>query len=168
MNATIKIRGEMLDTIRRDLQRRHAHAWERVGFVTAAGATTPSGIMLLARDYTPVADQDYEPAIGVGAQIGSDAMRKALQSAYRPQHALLHIHSHGGTGVPAFSGTDRRSAAEFVPSFFNTLPKMPHGIIVLSDNSASGLLWFAPDRQPVDVTRFIRVGAPYLQTWSST
>jgi hypothetical protein len=166
MNATIKIGAAMLDAIRRDLERRHAFAWERVGFITAACAGTASGILLLARSYTPVADADYERASGVGAQIGSDAMRKALQSAYRPQHALLHIHTHGGSGIPAFSGTDCRSADEFVPSFFNALPRMPHGIIVLSDDAAAGSLWLAPDRSPIPVARFVRVGAPYSHSWS--
>lgn len=166
MKATAKMGGAMLDAIRQDLERHHAFAWERVGFVTAACAATRDGILLLARSYQPVADDDYEHAHDVGAQIGSDAIRKALQSAYRPQHALLHVHSHGGAGVPSFSDTDSRSAAEFVPSFFNTSPRMPHGIIVLSDDDAAGLLWLAPERPPIDVTRFVRVGAPYRQSWS--
>ena len=168
MRATIKMSGVLIDAVRADLHRPHDFAYERIGFITAASAATPSGLLLLARDYTPVADHDYEHAPAVGAQIGSDAIRKALQSAYRPQHALLHVHSHGGSGTPCFSGTDTRSAAEFVPSFFNAIPRCPHGILVLSNDAAAGLLWVDPEHSPVPVNRFIRVGAPYRYQWSAS
>jgi hypothetical protein len=85
------------------------------------------------RDYTPVADEDYEINDKVGAKIGSAAMRKAVQSAYRPAAAPIHIHTHGGHGKPGFSGVDLNSAKDFVPGFFETTPRMPHGgLLVLA------------------------------------
>jgi hypothetical protein len=165
MKATVKITGAMLDSVRADLSRRHAFAWERVGFLTAAATATPDGLLLTVRDYLPVADGDYERDPRVGAKIGSAAMRKAIQAAYRPQLALLHIHTHGGYGTPGFSRTDLESAHEFVPGFFGPIPKMPHGLIVLSNNAASGLLWLRSDRDAVKISEFIRVGAPYQRVW---
>lgn len=167
MKATIKIHGAILDAMREDLRRPHAFAHERIGFLTAGVAEAGDGLLLAVRSYTPVADEDYERAPGVGAQIGASAIRKALQSAYRPQTALLHIHTHGGWGIPSFSRVDLVSGQQFVPSFFNMVPKMPHGLLVMSDNDANGILWCGQDKRPVPVTHFIRVGAPYKRTWGT-
>lgn len=167
MMASVKITGAMLDAVRGDLGRRHAFAYERVGFLTAATAVTPVGLVLTVRDYLPVADGDYECDPVVGAKIGSAAMRKALQAAYRPPLALLHIHTHGGCGVPRFSRTDLDSAHEFIPGFFGPVPKMPHGLIVLSNNAATGFLWLKPDQPPIPISAFIRVGAPYQRVWGA-
>lgn len=162
MKARIKIPNTMLDEIRHDLHRPHAFAFERVGFITA-GVTQagPGQLLLLARAYRPVADEDYVPDRSVGVKIGSDAMRKAAQFAYQPRSALLHIHTHGGIGRPEFSGVDLKSGAEFVPAFFHSVPRMPHGMLVLSNDSATGLLWFGPEDAGTYAAEFIGVGAPY-------
>ena len=162
MKARIKIPNPMLDEIRRDLHRPHSFAYERVGFLSAGVAEAGQGqLLLLARAYHPVADEDYVPDRTVGVKIGSDAMRKAAQFAYQPRSALLHIHTHGGLGRPEFSGVDLQSGAEFVPGFFHSVPRMPHGMLVLSNDSATGLLWFGPEDTGSYVTEFVGVGAPY-------
>ena len=162
MKARIKVPSAMLTTIRADLARPHQFAYERVGFLTAGAALFDgNGLLLLARDYRPVDDEDYVPDRSVGVKIGADAMRKALQAAYRPASTVLHIHTHGGLGRPHFSGVDRRSAADFIPSFFNPVPRMPHGIVVLSDDGANGLLWIDAHQAPVPITDIISVGGPY-------
>jgi hypothetical protein len=162
MRARLKITGFMLDLIREDLERPHPFAFERVGFLTC-GATSapPAELLLLVRNYQPVADEDYQRDPGVGASIGAAAIRKALQSAYRPPSALIHVHSHGGFGRPGFSGVDLDSSRELVPSFFNSVPRLPHGAMVLSNNSALCLLWLGPDQQPIHVDGIVRVGAGY-------
>lgn len=165
MKVTIKIMRSLLENVRLDLVRPHSFAHERVGFLIAAGGDTPAGIVLTICDYQPVADEDYEYNDSVGAQIGSEAMRKAVQAAYRPQRSLLHVHTHGGYGCPGFSHVDRRSAKEFVPGFLHPVPKMPHGLLVLSNDSAAGLFWKKFDEQPEPITDFIIVGAPYARNW---
>jgi hypothetical protein len=162
MKARLKITGFMLDMIREDLERPHAFAYERVGFLTCGATVTPHGeLILLVRDYQPVADEDYQHDPTVGANIGAAAIRKGLQRAYRPPAALIHVHSHGGIGRPEFSGVDLDSAGELVPSFFNAVPRMPHGVVVFSHDSARGLLWPAADQQPTYVEGFVRVGGGY-------
>src|SRR5207253_3810052 len=120
-------------------------------------------LMLLVRRYLPVADEDYESAPGVGARIGSAAMRKAAQAAYRPPSCLLHVHSHGGRGLPGFSDVDLKSANAFVPGFFQSCPRMPHGLLVLSNDSATGILWVDPNAAPVAIGRFVRVDRPVVE-----
>ncbi|WP_370154144.1 hypothetical protein [Ferrovibrio sp.] len=167
MTIHLKINGRLLDTVRHDLHRPHPFAYERVGFFTAGAADLGDRLLLLVRDYTPVADEDYEIDRKVGAKIGSAAMRKAVQSAYRPAAALLHVHTHGGQGKPSFSGVDLDSAMAFVPGFFETTPRMPHGLLVLSNDAAHGLLWLASDRPPVIIDQFQRVDAPLQREWGT-
>lgn len=164
MKAVIKIPNAMLRVIREDLHRPHAFAYERVGFMTAGVAQAgPGRLLLLARDYRPVAEEDYVPDRTVGVKIGSDAMRKATHFAYQPRSTLLHIHTHGGLGRPDFSSVDLKSGREFVPGFFHSVTKMPHGILVLSNDSATGLLWFSPDDTGTYISGFVGVGAPFTK-----
>lgn len=165
MKISIRIRSDTLRGMRADLARPHAHAWERVGFMTTAATASSSELLLLVREYRPVADEDYRRSTRVGAEIGSEAFRKALQWAYQPKSALIHIHAHHGTGKPNFSGTDFRSGREFVPSFFATLPRMPQGMIVLSDDSATGLLWLGEHETPLKVDHFSQSGSNYRRDW---
>lgn len=165
MNITIRIQTDLLKEIRKDLRRPHPYAWERVGFVAAAATSTPSSLILLVHNYQPVADDDYIVSDDVGAAIGSEAFRKAAQLAYRSKSALIHIHAHHGSGRPRFSEVDMNSGHYFVPSFFATVPRMPQGMIVLSDNSADGLIWLAEDRIPLPIHTFTQVGNGYARDW---
>lgn len=159
MRIHIKITEALLAQVRADLHRPHHFAFERVGFLTAGVTRSSEGdLLLLCRNYHPVADGDYEASTTVGAQIGSNAMRKAIEAAHPSKSALLHVHSHGGRGVPVFSRTDVVSGAQFVPGFFNALPRTPHGLIVLSNTSATGLVWTAKNAKPQQVNGFTQVG----------
>lgn len=161
MHARLKLGEGLLEQIRADLARPHPVAHERVGFLTA-GATVEgfSRLLLCARDYRPVDDDDYLPSSDpmVGVTIGSSAMRKAVQAAYRPPAAILHVHTHGRRGRPMFSRVDLEGAAQFIPSFFGPIPRMPHGMLLLSDNSARALIWTAAHQAPIMVTDIVTIG----------
>src|SRR3546814_18828756 len=73
--------------------------------------------------------------------------------------ALVHLHTHGGTGRPEFSGVDLDDGKNFVPSFFNVVPHLPHALLVLSDESARGLLWMGKVQPPIYFAGFTQVGA---------
>jgi hypothetical protein len=167
VNVTLRLCSSVIEAVRADLARAHPHAWERVGFLSAGASAAPGELLLTVRGYLPVADEDYALAPGVGAEIGSEAFRKALQWAYRPRSALIHIHTHHGFGRPGFSGVDLRSGGQFVPSFFATTPRMPHGMIVLSDDDATGLVWLGDDRAPIPISAFTQVGPIYRRDWSA-
>jgi hypothetical protein len=160
-----KITRQLLGEIRRDLARPHAFAHERVGFLSASISSADNELWILTRAYRPVADEDYLPSTTVGAMMGPDAIRKAMQWALDESIALFHLHTHGGRGRPGFSGTDVREQAKFVPTFFQTARKRPHGAPVLSDTSATGNIWLAPDKPGEPIDYFCEVGNPLLR-WS--
>lgn len=165
MKVQIRIATSILTQMRADLARPHAYAMERVGFMVAGAAAVADRLTLLVRDYRPVDDEDYLVTTSVGAEIGSEAFRKAVQWAYRPRATLLHVHTHHHIGLPTFSGVDVTSGSQFVPSFFATVPRMPQGMLVLSNDAATGLVWLADDHPPLAIAEFIQVGAAYRRDW---
>lgn len=162
-----KITRALATEVREDLARPHSFAHERVGFISAGLSGAGSDIIILARAYRPVADDDYLNDPSVGAMIGTDAIRKALQWSLQSGHAMFHVHTHGGRGIPLFSGVDIRENAKFVPDFFKVTPQCPHGALVLSNNAARGQLWLQRKSSPHSIDTFTEVG-PTLSRWSPT
>lgn len=160
MNVHTKIARALLDSVYADLERPHAFAHERVGFLFAGATAFGRDLVLTCREYGPVADEDYIDNRRVGAMMGSAAIRKALQHSYQSKSVALHVHVHGHHGRPSFSGVDLSENAKFVPNFFNVSPQRPHGAIVLSYDAMRGNLWLRRDADPIPVSRFSVIGAP--------
>jgi hypothetical protein len=164
VKVRFKITAALLETIRADLRRPHPFAYERVGFISAKLARSAEAVLVLAQTYRPVADEDYLPDVSVGAMMGPEAIRKAMEWALVESVGIFHVHTHGGGGMPGFSDVDMRESAKFVPDFLKAAPQNIHGAIVLSDNAAAGRVWFARDRRPQRVAGFVEVGTP-LRKW---
>lgn len=164
MNIHFKITSSLLVKIRTDLRRPHAIAHERVGFIAAGLAAAHDDLMILAREYRPVPDQEYLRDLGVGAMINAEAIRRGRQWAINDRAAIFHVHTHGGRGVPGFSGIDMKENAKFIPNFVSVAPHAVHGAIVLSDTAAFGQVWLGRDGPKPFITRFTEVGVP-IRTW---
>ena len=168
MTVIFRARDDLLAAVRRDLQRPHPFAAERVGFLLCrAGGLAGGGVVILVADYHAVENDDYLDDRRVGAMMGPGAIRKAMQRAYNSgaqDVSLFHIHMHEHRGVPSFSRVDLTEAVKFVPDFFNAAPAMPHGAIVLSHDRAAGLCWPKCGTGPEPIGRFASVGAP-LSLW---
>lgn len=146
MNIIFRATEEFLAGVRRDLVRAHNFAAERVGFISVRAANSGQQLILLAQDYYPVADNDYLYDRSVGAMVGQEGFRKALEIALLNPVGILHVHMHMFPGRLWFSRVDLREQLRFIPDFFKVQKKMPHGALVLSPYSAAGRIWLAPDR----------------------
>ena len=170
MTTLFRARADLLDRVRDDLQRPHPFAAERVGFLLCrAGRLNDDGLVVLAADYHCVDDGDYLDDPRVGAMMGPAAIRKALQRSYNggaQDIGLFHVHMHHHSGMPGFSRVDLTEYRKFIPDFFNAVPAMPHGAIVLSFDCAIGLCWRTPDGGPTRIGRCTSVGAP-LRYWEA-
>ena len=162
MKTALRCARPFLDRVHSDLDRRHAFAAERVGFIACKTARIDGGLLLLGHEYMPVADEDYEddsdPA--VGAMMGAAAIRKALQHAYFNDVAMLHVHRHEHTGVPRFSPVDLRESAKFVPDFWKVRRGVPHGTLVLSRDALFGLCWDPESGKPEPIAQISIIGRP--------
>ena len=166
MNIRFKIPTALLTTIRSDLKRPHPFAYERVGFVSAGLSASGDEVLALARQYRPLNDDEYLRDPSVGAMMGPEAIRRAMQWAMQDGVALFHVHTHGGSGIPSFSVIDLRENEKFVPDFFKVAPQCAHGAIVLSDTAARGQIWFDRSQPHQFICSFIQVGVP-LHKWSA-
>ena len=160
MRIIFKITRSLLADIRQDLMRTHPFAHERVGFISTGLSAIGRDIVVLARGYQPVHDDDYLDIRSVGAMMGPNAIRKALQLSMQSRGALFHVHTHGGRGLPRFSHVDICENVKFVPDFFKVAPQCAHGAIVLSNDAARGQVWLDRKRSPVAINSFIEVGQP--------
>jgi hypothetical protein len=164
MKIRFKITSALLATIRIDLRRPHAFARERIGFIGAGLAAARDELLILAREYRPVRDDEYLRDPSVGAMIGDQAIRRARQWAMDERVAIFHVHTHGGRGIPGFSGIDVRENARFVPNFVSVTPMCVHGAIVLSDTAAYGQVWLGRTSLQPFIAAFSEVGMP-IRTW---
>ena len=154
--------------VREDLLREHSHAHERVGFISAQPADISGGLLLLAREYHPVSDEDYDYAPTVGAMMSETAVRKAMQVAWRSKCSMIHVHLHNHKGMPCFGHLDLRENGRFMPEFFNVQPLLPHAAIVLSQNAAAGLIWAKRGSGPDGFDEIVEVGQPMVISRTQT
>ena len=160
MNLLFKMNWSLRRAAIEDLRRPHSFAYERVGFLGCRAATTSNGIMIIAESYNRVADENYLQDPFVGARINGDAIRTALQLSLAKGVGLFHVHVHEHKGVPRPSPTDLHESKKFVPDFFNVTPSMPHGTLILSEDSAFGLCWAGKHLEPKIIDRIEFVGSP--------
>jgi hypothetical protein len=152
--------ADFLKGVRQDLETPHAFAAERVGFISVRAAIAGENLLLLAHGYHPVDDSDYVNDQSVGAMMGQEAIRKALNIALLQPVGMIHVHMHGHRGVPRFSKIDLSEQDYFVPDFFKVRETMPHGALVLSHDKAVGRIWL--NRTAVsDIHEFNIIGWRY-------
>jgi hypothetical protein len=157
MKTIFRATDRFLDDVRRDLARPHPFAAERVGFISVRATTAGDTLVMLAADYHPLADDEYVDDRSVGAMMGQEAIRKALDVALMRSAGMIHVHMHEHRGRPHFSRIDVREQLKFIPDFFKVRREMPHGAVVLSHDRANGRVWLDRDTI-VDISEFDVVG----------
>lgn len=126
------LHGQMLE----DLRRPHGFAAERVGFLHTSSVILKTGVVLvLAKEYVPVDDMDYERDDSVGASISSAAIRKAMQGIYDKKGGCFHVHMHDHRGPTAPSPTDKTWLPPIAESFSKFSGDQANGILILSRDS---------------------------------
>lgn len=162
----LRIPAALFREIQRDLQRPHAHADERIGFLSAATGRGQDGEwLLLAKSYEPLADERYVEDETVGARIDGHAIRGAMQRALDTGMGIFHVHMHPHRGVPRFSATDRGDQPRLVDSLASVAPAAPHGMLVLSEDRAHAWVRIPGMADMVVPALISIVGDPLVLTW---
>ncbi len=157
MNIVFRASDRFLEDVRSDLVRPHPFAHERVGFVAARAAAGQENLVIIATEYFPVRDNDYINDQTMGAVLGQEALRRALEVALLKPFGMFHVHMHMLPGRLWFSTVDLREQQRFVPDFPKVQPKLPHGALVLSPTAMAGRVWISPSGfQPI--TEFNVIG----------
>jgi hypothetical protein len=159
-----KVSRRLMSEVRADLSRPHPFAAERVGFLSARVSLARDTIVILATRFMSVDDDDYLDEQSVGAMIGPEAIRKALQFSLKERVSMFHVHAHLGLGIPRFSRIDLRLNKALIPNFFQVSAQTPHGAVVLSDAAMAGSVQFASGTAIKPIEEFVEVGLP-IRKW---
>lgn len=163
----LRIPETLLKTMLDDLRRPHAIAFERIGFLCCRQSRIPSGDLLLAYRYQPVADDGYIEDDSVGARFDSSAIRAGMQLALTDNAAVFHVHVHPHSGLPRFSRVDAREMSTLIPCFVNVCPTRLHGALVLSGDRACARVWGTQiSSEGSQVDRITEIGSHGLQVLS--
>lgn len=161
MKLLFKITDVLLREVHADLDRPHAFAGERVGFLTCGTAgLSGRGVGIYGASYHPVADDDYLPDKRAAAMLGPGAFRKILQQAYNEPTAVFHVHRHEHRGQPRPSPIDDSESRRFMPDFWKVCPNHPHGMLILSLDSVFGRVWLSDRRTIAPFDTYTVVGDP--------
>lgn len=92
-------------------------------------------------------DYHYQGPNGMG--LADEVRPRVLQSASRPDTALVEVHSHGALSlVTTFSPTDLHGLADVVPQMLWRRRGHPYAALVLGDNDLDALIWTQRDAPP--------------------
>lgn len=145
----IRVPAKLMMEMRADLERPHGFAAERVGFLSVGTGSADAGeTLVIARAYHTVADRDYIADDEVGARIGPDAIRGALQRALSSGDGVFHVHMHPHRGAPDFSYTDATELPPLMEAIRRGAPTAAHGMLVLSHDAAHAWVWAPGQTSP--------------------
>lgn len=162
---TVRIPETLLSAIRADLERPHEFAGERIGFVIGRSSVAMADQIVLLSRYQTILDGDYLRDKTVGARIGGEAIRKAMQLALSERACCFHVHMHPHAGAPGWSLTDLKEIPPIARSLACTVPAAVHGALLLSQDRAIGFTFDARLGTPVPIAKIASVGER-LRLWA--
>jgi hypothetical protein len=136
MKTTVKIPRLLFEQAKEDLAGPHLFAAERVGFFSTRCTRVKETTLVHCVAYSPVEDAHYLDDETVGARIGSSAITQAMARAVNHSVGQLHVHYHGGYGLPHPSQTDIRELSPLASSFRNANGAESHGWMILGEDDA--------------------------------
>jgi hypothetical protein len=160
LKGRIKIPRAVLEIAIADLRRPHAFASERIGFFSTRCSIVADGTLLHCVDYHPVDDAHYVLDQTVGARIGSEAIREAMARCASRTVGQLHVHTHGGSGLPRPSGDDQREIPVLARSLHNVDRNKASGWLILSEDDAWSSIFLRSEQVPIAELPVSIVGYP--------
>jgi hypothetical protein len=140
MSIHFKLTRPLLERVKKDLDRPHEFAGERVGFLfTTSGVGANASRIVIATAYVAVVDRDYVDDPRVSARIGSAAIRSVMQRILDTKTGAFHVHLHSHKGKPSLSRTDQNELPRLIRCFRNLASNEVHGALILSDDCGAGI-----------------------------
>lgn len=163
MKIEIRIPSTIRAAAMKDLTRPHPFAFERVGFLAATTTLLgPDHHLVLVTGYHSVPDEHYIDDDSVGACIGGEAIRAAMQRVIDEAKGQLHVHLHDHAGPTGPSFTDRKGLPPVVRSLATVGPNQASGYLIFSLDAAWAELRVPGVAAPVLATKITSVGFPLL------
>lgn len=158
MALILRIPDTLFDTMLDDLRRPQSVAYERVGFSYGSTFKDAKDVLVDLRSYKVLDDEQYISDPTVGARIGSEAIRNAMQGCLDRDEGCFHVHFHPWSGVPHPSSEDLKGILPMVVSFRQLAPQHAHGMIILSPDKAMALISAGNTLDPITADRILVTG----------
>jgi len=162
MKPIIKIPRDLYEQARVDLLRQHEFAWERVGFFSTRCSKTQTQTIVHCVAYDPVQDDHYIEDSSVGVRIGPKAITEAMGRSLNNSVGQIHVHWHGGKGLPHPSTTDSKELPPVQQSLRNANAKEGHGWMILGNHDAWVSVCLPEEQVPVLESPVTIVGFPTI------
>ncbi len=162
MKIIIKITRHLLEQAERDLLRPSQFSYERVGFFSTKYTVSGNQILVYCIAYNPVDDDHYIIDHTVGVRIGPKAITVAMSRAINDYVGQIHVHYHGGKGLPHPSSTDSRELPPLLKSLHNAKRNQAHGWLVLGEQDAWSEILFPGEPNTIIASPVSIVGFPSI------
>jgi hypothetical protein len=116
-----------------------SHRGEPLAFLRVRFASEESRTVMVGIGVLPFPDEAYVEG-HAGANFDTDFAVDVANQQIAQNAGLLLVHSHGGNGMPAFSGIDARTNRDVMGSLAIGVTTAPYGALVLSDTDAHCVL----------------------------
>ncbi len=115
------------------------HRLEPLAFLRVRFASEDSRTVLVAVGVLPFPDEAYVDG-SAGANFSTEWAIDVANSGISGNVGLMLVHSHGGVGMPMFSGVDARTNRSIMAMLAVGVETAPFGAIVLSNTDARCVL----------------------------
>lgn len=160
MMGKVKIPKDLLEEALTDLYRPHRFAAERAGFFATKCSSAGKTTLVHCVAYHSVPDEHYLRDDSVGVRIGSAAITEAMARAVVNSVGQLHVHSHGGIGVPSPSGVDTAELPPLGRSLHNVDRSKASGWAILSRDGGWSAITLPGDSEMAIESAISVVGYP--------
>ena len=160
MKTIIKIPRPLFEKAKNDLLRHCRVRSERVGFLSTRYSKSDGALLVHCIDYTPVEDSHYIADNTVGVRIGPKAITAAMARAINHSVGQIHVHFHGGNGLPHPSGTDSQELPPLLGSLRNANSAEAHGWMIMGEHDAWASILLPKDTHVVTEAPVSLVGFP--------
>jgi len=123
---------------------------EPLAFLLTRFASEDSRTILVGIEALPFPELAYVDG-SAGANFDTEWAVKVANEQISANVGLLLVHSHGGHGMPGFSGVDRQTNRTVMGALAAGVKTVPHGAMVLSDTDARCVLSVSRPLTTVDV-----------------
>lgn len=115
---------------------------EYSGFLLAGKVENKNLLRLLAKEFIPVENLEYEKQSGVYIKVKKEFLVKVLRRVEQEKLNLIEIHSHPfAAGQVNFSAIDMAGQKEAFPYVAKKIPEIRHASLVMGKTSLNGHVW---------------------------
>ncbi len=128
----------------------------------------PDVLAFTVADFELIVPADYDFQSSYHISLKDETKGRIIKRAWDSKRAIVEVHSHVGEfSTAAFSPSDHKGFADYVPHVMWRLRGQPYAAIVVADGAFDGLVWTSTGALPQQLNS-ICLGSVRLQPTAAT